>query len=134
MAAACEDIVVQPPGSSELDEAISRGGLVIDEKTHLVYWEGKQLRDASACEPKPWALLVALARKATHSGFVAEKDIYESRMSPSAMATLLGRLKKDLPPSLRKKIEPGPESQSYRLVIESHLVYVSGTAANRSNF
>lgn len=114
----------EPPGQSALEEAVARGGLVIAESSRQVFWSGKKLNIAWSRGSKPWKLLLMLARKAAFEGFVVEEDIYDDVVSGSAMATLFGRLKKLLPPELKKAILPGPEPRSYRLALPSQPVQV----------
>ncbi|QDU21814.1 hypothetical protein [Urbifossiella limnaea] len=114
----------EPPGQSALDEAVASGGLVVAEALPQAFWSGKPLTVAWHRHPMPWKLLLLLARKARFHTHVVELDVYEDDVSESAMATLLGRLKKLLPPELRKAIVPGPEPRSYRLDLPPRLVHL----------
>ena len=112
------------PGSAAMEEAIAAGGLVINEQARVVFWAGETIAGDWNRYDKPWAFLLALARKAAHHGDVVERDLYDEAVAASTMATGVERLKAMLPGTLRKLILPGRSPRSYRLDLDPHRVHL----------
>jgi len=123
LAAALGDLqrlyVNEPPGRAAREEAIARGGLVLTQSPRVAYWNRIPIPFHQKENRRRWDMLLALAQKARRGTAVTELDVFEDKVSDSAMATLWSRLKNRLPPDLRKHVEPGDAARSYRLELES---------------
>ena len=104
----------------DIEAAIAEGALVICEDTHAVYWQKLCLKNE--LPRKQWQFLIALTRRSRRP--VAACDV-GTGVSRSAMATACQRLKKNLPPSLRKLIVPGEEAGTYHLELDAHLIVLT---------
>ena len=70
-------------------------------------------------------MLYNLASKARLGAAIQERDLYDDVKSESNMATTLNRLKKILPPSLKKLIIPAKDmKRSYRLDLARHRIHI----------
>ena len=114
----------EPSNQSVLEEAISRGGLVLTTSPKAAYWAGKHLEVEWAQHVRPWELFHLLARKGYRGADVQEKDVFENGGSPAAMSTLYSRLNQLLPAALRKQIEPGTQPRSYRLKLDPSRIFI----------
>jgi len=119
----------EPPGQSEQEEAVARGGLVLAISSQTVFWKGTALPVDWTKYSQPWKLLVELARKGQLGADVEEHHIYFDLPSDSAMATLCSRLKRLLPPDLWNKIVPGRSPRSYRLELDAEQITVLDRSA-----
>jgi len=119
------------PDTSELDEAISQGGLVIaleSKNSGSVWWEGTEIRSRF---PKfGFQTLLLLARKARRRQPVAEVDIYDDDDgSKGRFPMMVNRLKKCLPQSLNALIEPGKVPHTYLLKLDRSQVYIASNVS-----
>ena len=115
------------PEQQAIDEAIARGGLVIDKRSYTAFWEKDQIEAEWDRFRTAWRFLIALAEKAGLQGFVEESDLYGSTVvSKSTMGTNAERLKGLLPASLRKHVLPGPKPRTYRLKLSRQQIYLFG--------
>jgi len=126
-AAALSDLRhIFPEGSRQtaIEEAIASGGLVIVQGRGEVYWEVNLVADQLG--RIQWKFLLALASKARLRAAVGISDVYSSNKttSDSALATVWGRLKLELPPSLWKLVNPGPKARTYRLDLEPQRIHI----------
>jgi hypothetical protein len=112
------------PEKSAVDEAVASGGLVLTESPRAVYWDTKPIPADWERFDQPWKLLWALASKAHLRAAVEVRDVYGVEpVTDSALSTLVGRLKKFLPPGLWKFIEP-TRQRSYRLCLDRARVHL----------
>jgi hypothetical protein len=103
------------PEESALDEAVATGGLVLADLSRSAHWETKRIPADWDRFDKPWQLLWMLATKAHLHAGVEVRDVYDNdAVTDSALSTLVGRLKRMLPPTLRRLIHP-TRQRSYRL-------------------
>jgi hypothetical protein len=114
----------EPPGQSELEEAVAKGGLVLAMSSQTVFWNGAALSVDWTKYSQRWKLLAELVRKGRIGADVEDHHIYTDGSSGSAMGTLFGRLKSLLPPDLRKNIVPGRSPRSYRLELDAEQITV----------
>lgn len=98
------------------EEAIASGGLVLVRQPPAVYWEGQEV--AGPWKGILWDFLTELARKARLRSPVAQQDLYPDVKSATVMSRNAERLRKKLPPTLRRLIVPGNAPQTYRLDLE----------------
>ena len=113
------------PGQSALEEAISGGGLVLVSAPPAAYWEGRRIPADLGRLRRAWLMLYNLASKARLGAAIQERDLYDDVKSESNMATTLNRLKKILPPSLKKLIIPAKDmKRSYRLDLARHRIHI----------
>jgi hypothetical protein len=116
----------RPSTLTALEEAIASGGGVLDTQRHELYWAGKRVPVPWRKKPKCWAFLLALARSRGNHDIdweaVYSRD--ERARGYSALSTLKNRVLRDLPPELRGKITPGPETGTYRLDLQAKDVHV----------
>lgn len=118
------------PASSNVEEAIASGGLVIDEESGEAYWHSTAI--SISAKGRQWKLLVALARKGQRAAIVEIGDLYgDNIVTDNAISTTWNRLKGTLPASFHKYVQPGPRPATYRLTLEPHLIHVF-TAAKRN--
>ena len=103
-----------------MDEAVSSGGLVIVEERQQAYWEGRPIGDLTSTS---WRFLKALAQKARFQAAVDAHDVFADAVTDSAMSTAWGRLKKTLPTSLSRLVEPGRAKGAYRLKLDAHRIH-----------
>lgn len=109
------------PRRPEIEDAIASGGLVIVEASREAHWEERSLEKLPEGS---WRFLVALARKARLRAAVDFRDVFgNDALTDSAMSTAWGRLKGRLPGSLWRLVEPGERPRTYRLNLDSHLIY-----------
>lgn len=114
----------EPPGQSELEEAVAKGGLVLAMSSQTVFWKRIKSDVDWSSYTRPWKMFVELARKGRIGADVEEHHIYSDGSSGSAMGTLFGRLKNLLPPDLRKKIVPGRSPRSYCLELDAEQITI----------
>lgn len=114
----------EPPDQSVLEEAVSRGGLVVSIEPGVAYWDGKPIEVEWNRNRRLWDFFVLLVRKARHGGSVRVSDLFDEDASSSAMANLKSRLRALLPSTLRRLIVRGTEPRSYRLDLESSKVTI----------
>lgn len=112
------------PEQAAIDEAIAAGGLVLVRDSREAYWDGKRIDADWSRQDNGWRLLWALAEKAGRSSPVGEADLFDDVVSRSTMSTIFGRLKKLLPPSLRKQIRPGQSARTYYMDLRPQRAYL----------
>lgn len=103
---------------SALEEAIATGGLVIVRPTQEVFWEGKQIRINWKKHQAVWRFFRVLAEHRKANRIVTEADLYEKIVSRSTLPTTFSRLKKLVPASCWKHIEPTRDPHGYRLELD----------------
>lgn len=112
------------PNQSAIDEAIAEGGLVVCAAKMEAFWAGKKIDGRWNRFKKPWELLTHLARRGGSGSDVTVSDLYGDKLvSDNALGSLVDRLKKLLPPSLRKWVIPGMSSKTYRLEIPDNRLH-----------
>lgn len=106
-----------------VEEAISRGGLVLITTEGKAYWKTKAI--ANGMNKKPWEFLLLLAKKARIHVCVGEQDLYpEGGVSKSAMATRWNRLSECLPGSLLDLVHTGNVPRSYILKLDASRIHI----------
>lgn len=122
----------EPKHRSEVEEAVADGGLVIDEKSGLVYWENNQVKCDWSKNRLPLRLLTLLAMVTPLQMSIEDTDVYDLRERPessSAFPQLKNRLARLLPPSLRILIVIGAKKASYRLDLPKGRAHVFPTTS-----
>jgi hypothetical protein len=102
---------------NDLDEAIAGQGLVIVRDSREAYWRSEKIPTTWSKYPKEWLLLVRLAEKGQRGLWVGDDDsvLYPEPPSASAISTLRGRLRIDIPDDLDRLIVRGGQVRSLRL-------------------
>lgn len=103
----------------EIQHAVSLGGLVIVDEPPTVFWEGLNVGLRWTDKPKMWQAFSQLATKSRMNAPLTESDLY-TREAPSnsTLANVIGRLKKELPPTLGTLIRPGTARRTHRLHLD----------------
>jgi hypothetical protein len=113
----------------EIQHAVSLGGLVVVDAPRVAFWDGLKIRLHWKDKPMMWRTLSQLAAKARINAPLTEADIYRREAaSNSALANVIGRLKKKLPPTLSALIRPGIESRTHQLHLDPDRIRVFTTA------
>lgn len=109
--------------ADDLEEAIATGGLVLIRDAGKAYWQKRVI--LNEMKGKSWEFLVLLAQNARKHSCVGEIDLYpDDDMSDSAMGTAWNRLKIQLPVTLSKMVQPGSESKTYILKLDSSQIRI----------
>jgi hypothetical protein len=88
------------------------------------YWDTKPIQQNWSRYDKPWTLLQALALKAQRGEAVEVRDVYGfDAVTDSALSTNISRLKKMLPPDLRRHIQ-GTGQRSYCLKLDRGKIHI----------
>lgn len=105
--------------TSEQEDAIARGDLVMIEAENKAYWNRQSISFRK--RHKSWSFLWKLAEHASTRMAVTESDLYPDRAAcHSALATARSRLSEVLPPDLDDRIECAPDQlRAYRLNLDS---------------
>lgn len=112
----------------EIQHAVSLGGLVIVDHPRTVFWEGLQVRISWQNKPKMWGALLELAKKARINAALTEADLYRRAVpTNAALANVIGRLKRRLPPTLSVLIRSEGD-RSHQLHLDADRIRIFNTA------
>jgi len=116
----------QSPRQSAIDEAVAKGGLVIENGTCTAYWKGKAITPKKEWKShrRLWTILSKLAESARAGKAISAADVYENEVGDSTLSMAVGRLRENLPPDLEKLIVSGRKPGTYQLDLSRNEVLI----------
>jgi hypothetical protein len=123
------------PGQSAIDEAIAKGGLVIETETFKAFWRAKPITPKLEwrSQPRNWKILCKLAERARAAKAIYWGDVYDEAVGASTLSTAVGRLRENLPPDLEGQIGPGPKPATYQLNLPRNEIFIFGPFVSAGN-